>query len=138
MLLGAEYINARVTPLYCDFDKRDKCLAVEKFYKKFHIVQINNVYSGVDIIFYDEDNDDLFTVKGFPRRMNENCYEYIERLSFEISSDMRIVKIWKEFPRFVAVILNLFFNNKRIFQYIDKSNKVYELSSRGIDLYDFD
>lgn len=138
MLLGADYINANVTQLYCDFAMRDRCLAVDKFYEEFRIVQINYAYSGVEIVFLDEDNDDYFVVDGFTRRIDENCYEYIDKLSFEIQSDMKLVRIWKKLPRVVRVILDVFSNNKRIIQYIEKSNKVYELSFRGIDLYEFD
>ena len=49
MLLGAEYINANVTPMYCDFEKRHKCLAVDKFYEDFNIIQISYSYMGVEI-----------------------------------------------------------------------------------------
>lgn len=56
MLLGAEYINANVTPMYCDFEKRHKCLAVDKFYEDFNIIQniLNMLSRNKRIIQYIE------------------------------------------------------------------------------------
>lgn len=119
MLVGAEYINANVTPMYCDFEKRDKCLVVDKFYEEFNIAQINYNYRGVEIVF--EDEEGCYSVNGFPIRRDENCYEYISKLSDEIKADMKLVKIWLKLPKIIVTILKMFSNNKRIIQYIDKS-----------------
>lgn len=134
MLLGAEYINANVTPLYCDFEKKEKCLAVDKFYEDLNIIQINRDYFGVEIVFADDEG--YFVVDGFPIRRNENCYEYINRLSDEIKADMKLVKIWTKLPKIIITILNALTSNKRIIQYIDKSRNTH--LERGIDIYEFD
>lgn len=133
MLLGAEHISANVTPLYCDFEKRDKCLAVDKFYEDFGIIQINYSYMGVEIVFTDDEG--VYAVNGFPRRINENCYEYINKLSDEIKADMEMVKIWSKLPKIIVTILNILSNNKRIIQYIEKTR--YNHWDREIDIYDF-
>ena len=134
MLVGAEYINANVTPLYCDFEKRNKCLAVDKFYEEFNIVQINYSYMGAEIVF--EDEEGCYSVNGFPRRAGENCYEYINKLSDEIKADMKLVKIWLKLPKIIVTILNMSSNNKRIIQYIEKPR--YTHWKRPIDIYDFE
>lgn len=138
MLVGAEYINANVTPMYCDFVMRDKCLAVDKFYEEFNIIQINYTYinMGVEIVF--EDNEGSYVVAGFSRRTDENCYEYIRKLSDEIYADMKLVRIWRKIPTIVVNILNAFCGNKRIIQYIDKLEFTERNVSGRIDIYDFD
>lgn len=134
MLLGAEFIKANVTTMYCNFVKRDKCLAVEKFYKDFDIIQINYAYNGAEIVF--ADNDTHYVVSGFPRRINENCYEYINKLSDEIQKDMKAVKTWMKLPKLIRDILGMFCSNKRIIQYIEKQQNYHW--DRSIDIYDFD
>lgn len=134
MLLGAEYINANVTPLYCNFEKRDKCLAVDKFYKDFGIIQISDSYMGAEIVFADDEG--CYSVNGFSRRINENCYEYINKLADEIEADMKLVKIWTKLPKMIVTILNMLSNNKRIIQYIEKLR--YTHWDRQINIYDFD
>lgn len=136
MLLGAEYINANITPLYCDFRKRDKCLAVEKFYEDFNIIQINYAYVGVEIIFADDDG--YYIVHGFSSRRGENCYEYISKLSDEIRADMKLVKIWKRIPKIFLTILNMLYSNKRIIQYIVKSRNIPTYYNRVVNIEDFD
>lgn len=122
MLLGAKYINANVTPLYCDFEKRDKCLAVDKFYDDFNIFQINYSYIGVEIVFVDDEG--YYVVCGFPGRIDENCHEYISKLSDEIRADIKLVKIWERVPKIIMNILNMLSSNKRIIQYIVKSRNI--------------
>lgn len=134
MLVGAEYINANVTTLYCNFAKRDKCLAVEKFYKDFNIIQVNYAYIGVEIVFADKEG--YFVVDGFPTRRSENCYEYISKLSDEIQADMKLVKILVKLPNVVRIILTTFCKNKRIIQYIDKLKR--PRWDCRMDIYDFD
>lgn len=134
MLLGAEYINANVTPMYCDFEKRNKCLAVDKFYEDFNIIQISYFYMGVEIVFADDEG--YYAVNGFSRGRDENCYEYINKLSNEIKVDMRMVKIWSKLPKFIVTILNMLSQNKRIIQYIEKS--CHTNGNRQINIYDFD
>ena len=134
MLVGAEYINANVTPMYCNFAMRDKCLAVDKFYKEFDISQINYSYMGAEIVFIDEEG--RYSVNGFPRRTDENCYEYICKLSDEIKADRKLVKIWSKLPKIIVTILNMFCSNKRIIQYIEKSR--YTHWKQQIHIYDFD
>lgn len=134
MLLGAEYIKADVTILYCDFDKRHKCLAVDKFYEDFNIAQINYACLGIEIVFVDDEG--YFVVEGFPIRRDENCYEYISKLSDEIKADMKLVKIWKKLPRIIITILDMLSDNKRIIQYIEKSRHIHWDGS--VDIYDFD
>ena len=136
MLLGAEYINANITPLYCDFRKRDKCLAVKKFYEDFNIIQINYAYIEVEIIFADDDG--RYVVHGFSRRREENCYEYISKLSDEIRADMKLVKIWTRIPKIFLTILNKLYSNKRIIQYIVKSRNVPTYCNGVIYIEDFD
>ena len=99
MLLGAKYINANVTPLYCDFEKRDKCLAVDKFYDDFNIIQINHSYIGVEIVFVDDEG--CYVVCGFSDRIDENCHEYISKLSDEIRADIKLVKILERVPKII-------------------------------------
>lgn len=134
MLLGTEKIRADVITMYCDFEKRDKCLAVDKFYEDFNIVQINYAYVGVEIVF--EEDDNYFVVDGFPIRRSENCYEYISKLSNEIKTDMRLVKIWTRLPKIIRTILHMFSNNKRIIQYINKSQNAHW--DGRVEIYDFD
>lgn len=134
MLVGAEYINANVTPMYCDFEKRDKCLAVDKFYEEFNIAQINYSYMGAEIVF--EDDEGYCSVNGFSRRTDENCYEYISNLSEEIRADMKLVKVWLKLPKIIVIILNMLSNNKRIIQYIEKPRYTHWKTS--IHIYDFD
>lgn len=135
MLLGAEYINANVTPLYCDFEKRDKCLAVDKFYDDFNIIQINHSHIGVEIVFADD--KDFYVVCGFSRRIDENCHEYISKLSNEIRADIKLVKIWARMPKIIINILNMLSGNKRIIQYIVKSRNISTYYTR-INIEDFE
>ena len=114
MLVGAEYISANITPLYCDFEKRDRCIAVDKFYEKFNVVQIKNNQCGVEITFRDRDEEGTYVVDGFSKRINENCYEYIDKLSDEINADIKIVKIWSKISKKCVPLLNILCNNKRI------------------------
>lgn len=123
MLVGAKNIRANVTTKYCDFEKRDKWFAVENFYKDFNIIQINYAYIEMEIVF--KDNDDYFVVEGFPIKINENCYEYINKLSNEIQGDMKLAKIWTRLPKIIRTILHMFSNNKRIIQYINKSQNAH-------------
>lgn len=134
MLVGAEYIKASVTPLYCDFEKKDKCLAVDKFYEEFDISQINYSYMGVEIVFTDDEG--RYSVSGFPRRIDENCYEYICKLSNEIKADMKLVKTWSKLPKIIFTILIMICSNKRIIQYIEKTR--YTHWKTPIHIYDFD
>ena len=136
MLVGAEYINANVTPLYCNFEKRDKCIAVDKFYKKFNILQIENSNWEVKITFIDEEG--IYDVDGFPKRKNENCYEYINKLSDEINADMKIVKIWSKFPKMCVSLLNMLCKNKRIIQYIEKTQCKNYYWKEIVYIYDYD
>lgn len=136
MLVGAEYINAKVTPLYCNSEKRDKFLAVDKFYEEFDIVQINDTYIGVEIVF--KDDEKYYVVDGFPKRKDEDCYEYIKKLSNEIKADMKMVNIWAKLPKIVIAILNRIFNNKRIIQYIIKSQTTYSSWYDEVKIYDFE
>lgn len=135
MLLGAEYINANVTPLYCDFKKRDKCLAVDKFYDDFNIIQIYHSYMEVEIIFADDEG--YYVVCGFPIRREESCYEYISKLSDEIRADIKLVKIWVRMPKFIITVLNMLSSNKRIIQYIVKSRNIPTYYN-VINIEDFD
>ena len=136
MLLGAEYIKASVTEMYCDNDKKNKFLAVETFYRNFRIYEIVHTPIGLKIVFTDENDTDYFAVGVFPMIREESCYEYIEKLSTIIKRDMESVERWKKFPRFIIRILSMISNNKRIIQYIEKSNK-YNESSGIIYLYNF-
>lgn len=133
MLVGAEYINAYVTPLYCDFEKRDKYFAVCKFYEQFNIIKINYIKKRMEIIF--EDSEGCYSVKGFSVRKNENCYEYINKLSKEINSDMKLIEKWLKQPKLILILLRIFSNNKRIIQYIEKR---YTRQKRKISLYYFE
>lgn len=135
MLLGAKYINANVTPLYCDFEKRDKCLAVDKFYDDFNIIQINHSYIGVEIVFVDDEG--CYVVCGFSDRIDENCHEYISKLSDEIRADIKLVKILERVPKIIISILNMLSSNKRIIQYIIKSRNISTYCTQ-INIEDFD
>ena len=134
MMLGAKYINANVTTMYCDFKKRDKYLAVEKFYKDFNIIQINDTYAGVEIVF--ADNEIYYVVDGFTKRKNEDCYEYISKISGEIQEDIKLLSTWTKLPKMIKSIFVMFCNNKRIIQYINKSRKPHW--NRKVDIYHFD
>jgi len=136
MLVGAEYISANITPLYCDFEKRDRCIAVDKFYEKFNIVQIKNNQCGVEITFRDEEGS--YVVDGFSKRKNENCYEYIDKLSDEINADIKIVKIWSKIPKKCVQLLNILCNNKRIIQYIEKAQDKSFHWKEIVHIYDYD
>ncbi len=134
MLVGAEYINANVTPLYCDFEKKNKCIAVESFYNHFNIFRIEYSYIGVKIIF--TDNKNYYIVDGFSKRKCESCYEYIEKISDEINKDMKLVKIWSKLPNSIITVLNRFCSNKRIIQYIKKTRPT--CFGRQIYIYEYE
>ncbi len=119
MILGAKNIKAKVVPFYCDFDKRDKYLAVKKFYEDFNIVKINKTYTDTYEIEFIEDNE-LFVVNGFKSYEKEECYSLIDRLSQEIQKDRKKLKLWMKAPKKIKGILKLFYN-ERIEQYLNKS-----------------
>lgn len=119
MLLGAEFINTNVTIKHCNFEKRDKCLAADKFYDNYGIVQINQTYfNRIEILF--KGKNDIYAVEGFQIRREENCFEYISLLSKEIEKDFEYVKKLRRLPTIIRNIVLKCCKNKRIMQYFHK------------------
>lgn len=133
MVLGAEYINADVTFLQCDFSKKERCLAVDEFYKKYNIDSICDGYLDIEIVF--NDGGKLFSVSGFPRRTREDCFEYINKLSEEIELDLKKVKKLRRFPSLAATFFAKVFKDNRILQYFGKFEPSQDLDS--IDISSF-
>ena len=137
MLVGAKYIKSRVHIMRCDFDRKEKYIATNEFFNKYNICQISQGYLGTyDITF--KENNEYYVVSGFGvRELNEDCYAQIKRLSDEIESDKKELKLWLKFPEKIRNLLEFYCRNPRVFQYINKYEKGFCAYNEIIHLYDF-
>lgn len=137
MLIGAKYIKAKVYSKHCDVKRKNKYIATNEFFDRYNICQISKRYSRSYDITFKEDNE-YYVVSGFGiRESNEDCYDLIKRLSYEIESDKKELKVWLKFPEKLRNILQIFCRRKRMFQYMNKKKQGVDPNNKIIYLYDF-
>ncbi len=119
MLVGAEYILARVTNAYCNEEKKKKYFCKQNFYRKYNIETIVEKYAGYAISF--KDGNGVYEIANYPSRMNnEDTISYFGRLSKMIDEDIAATNRIKKMPSLLQKAALHFTDNRRIEQYMNK------------------
>lgn len=119
MLVGAEYIKAKVTDAECDYTKKEKVLQSKNFEEKYRIV---NVFGKREFDIWFKDDKGIYEIRGYPGPLvDDDLTSFLERLSITIDNDMKKAnKIMKFSPKLQKYILR-FVKNSRIKQYVNIS-----------------
>lgn len=119
MLVGAEYIKAKVTDAGCDYTKKEKVLQSKNFEEKYRIV---NVFGKREFDIWFKDDKGIYEIRGYPGPLvDDDLTSFLERLSITIDNDMKKAnKIMKFSPKLQKYILR-FVKNSRIKQYVNIS-----------------
>jgi len=119
MLVGAEYIRAKVTNGYCNALKKKKYFCSKEFKRKYNIVNIMSSGNIYDISFKDEKG--VYEVLGYAGpTQEEDLFAFLKRLSNTIDADIVKVNRIMKMPIFVQKIVMHYEKNYRIEQYIHK------------------
>ena len=95
MLVGAEYILAKITNGHCDTKKKEKFFCSKEFKKKYKIVDIMSSGKIYDISFNDDNG--VYEICGYPGPgYSENLFSYLKRLSKIIDEDVKKVNYIKK------------------------------------------
>lgn len=139
MILGAEKINAKVTTVHEDSQKRKKYFASSEFYSKYNIIDIMSYVPQKYSIIMKIDNV-KYKINGFEKmKTTEDCFSLINRLSAEIDSDIRKVRIFKRIPWLIRKVI-FYYEKNRIEDYFnpieDFEKESYYYYSKRINLYE--
>lgn len=139
MIIGAEYIRAKVTDANCNTLKKEKYIFSQKFLDRYKIVKImcsGNIY---DIMFKDEIG--VYEVCGYSGPSNdEDLFSFLERLSNTIDEDRRKAAHINKMPMLIKKIVLKRINSYRIYQllykkYMTEDEVVFWRCRRPITLY---
>ena len=134
MLVGSEYILAKVTRVKCDLEKRKKFIPSKEIENKYNIVKLrkhmcNNIkYS---IVFKDDEGE--YTIYGYPMiEKNEDFFEYLKRIDKTLDNDLKKINFVRRLPKIVQNIILIGDKNNRVKQYITryKNNRVKQYITR--------
>jgi hypothetical protein len=110
MLVGAEYIRAKVTNGHCDTIKKEKYLCSKEFKIKYKIVEIMSSGNIYDFSFRDDKG--VFEICGYPApREEEDLFAFLKRISKTIDDDIKKVNRIKKMQK---LFKSLFCTMKRI------------------------
>ena len=125
MLVGSEYILAKVTRVKCDLEKRKKFIPSKEIENKYNIVKLrkhmcNNIkYS---IVFKDDEGE--YTIYGYPMiEKNEDFFEYLKRIDKILDNDLKKINFVRRLPKIVQNIILIGDKNNRVKQYITRYKK---------------
>lgn len=104
MMVGAEYIKAKVTNAYLNPVKRRKCEYAEAFIKKYSIYRILEFGGTCDITFQDENG--YYELCGYRApEENEDTFSFINRLSETFDYEMQRTAKLMKLPSFIRNII---------------------------------
>ena len=119
MLVGTEYIRAKVTNGHCNELKKKKYICSKEFERKYNIVNIMSSGNTYDISFKDEKG--VYEVLGYSGpTQEEDLFAFLGRLSNTIDTDIIKVNRIMKMPIFAQKIVMHYEKNYRIEQYIHK------------------
>ncbi len=119
MLVGAEYIRAKVTNGHCDTIKKEKYLCSKEFKIKYKIVEIMSSGNIYDFSF--KDDKGVFEICGYPApREEEDLFAFLKRISKTIDDDIKKVNRIKKMPEIIQKFIMHYEKNYRIEQYVNR------------------
>lgn len=119
MLVGAEFIRAKVTNGHCNILNKKKYCYSEEFKYKYNVVRVMSSGNKYDISF--KDDNGVYEILGYsgPTK-DEDFFSYINRLSCTIDSDTKKANHIKKMPSLIQKVIMNNENNSRINQYIQR------------------
>lgn len=100
MLVGAEYIKAKVCNAYLNPEKKKKYECINKFEQTYAIYQMLISGNTLTITFYDDNG--YYELGGYPApEPDENIYSFINRLSKILDEERKTVDRIKKYPSFI-------------------------------------
>ena len=104
MMVGAEYIKAKVTNAYLNPVKKKKCEYSDAFIKKYSIYRILEFGGTCDITFQDENG--YYELCGYRApEENEDTFSFINRLSETFDYEMQRTAKLMKLPSFIRNII---------------------------------
>lgn len=124
MLVGAEYIDAMVTEVHCNYERKEKMETTKKFFEKYNIVEMREFPLGTEVEFFE--NDEAYTINGFchMKGYGEDFYSFLSRIEEQLMEDRKCLAFIEKIPRPFRKLICRYLGNRRLLQYINKSNKI--------------